>query len=267
MKKKKMNYIFVDFENVQPSFDNLPSNLPIKIFLFIGAKQKRIPVELAVSIQKLGIETEYICIDKIGKNALDFHIVFYLGKIYEQDHDGYFHIISKDTGFDILIEHLREKQISVRRFDDIEDIPISNRHSLSLIDEQIDSFIEHFKKDNRPKRLESLYNVIYSLSGKTLNDNQLNKIVNRMRQRKIIKIDNSNQVIYNMLSETDERVNRVVEYLQRGRKPKTLYSLHNAIYSFLGQSLNDKQIDRIINKMLEQELIEEDEYNELIYYI
>jgi len=88
-----------------------------------------------------------------------------------------------------------------------------------------------------------------------------------MRQRKIIKIDNSNQVIYNILSETDERVNRVVEYLQRGRKPKTLYSLHNAIYSFLGQSVNDKQIDRIINKMLEQELIEEDEYNELIYYI
>jgi hypothetical protein len=106
----RTNYIFIDFENVQPSSLNLPKNMPFKVFIFVGAKQKKLPIKLAISMQNLGENAEYILVDNSGKNILDFYITFYLGKLSEKDPKGYFHIITKDTGFDMLIKHLREKK-------------------------------------------------------------------------------------------------------------------------------------------------------------
>lgn len=53
-----------------------------------------------------------------GSNALDFHIAFYLGVLAVRDSAAYFHIISKDTGYDPLIRHLRAKNIKAHRFED-----------------------------------------------------------------------------------------------------------------------------------------------------
>ena len=124
MKQKRKNYILVDFENVQPQSFVLPKNHEFKVIVFIGANQTKVPLELASNMQNIGSDAEYIQISGNGKNALDFHITYYLGKMLEKDPEGHFHIISKDTGFNVLIKHLRDKKASVYRHNDIHNIPI-----------------------------------------------------------------------------------------------------------------------------------------------
>lgn len=77
-KKVRTNYIFIDYENVQPSTFSIPPDYPFKVLLFIGATQTKITIELAASRQELGKNAEYVKITGNGKNALDFHVAFIL---------------------------------------------------------------------------------------------------------------------------------------------------------------------------------------------
>jgi hypothetical protein len=192
-KKLKNNYIFVDFENVQPTSFQFPKDYPFKIIIFIGANQTKIPIELATSMQSLGDNAEYVIISGNGKNALDFHITFYLGKLYEKDPEGYFHIISKDTGFDILIKHLKEKKALINRYNDISEVPAlkqSNCETLP-IHEKISLIIDYLiKRGNaKPRKVETLANTINSICARGLNSNQLDVIIKAMAKKKLIIID------------------------------------------------------------------------------
>jgi hypothetical protein len=187
------NYIFVDFENVQPTSFEFPKDYPFKIIIFIGANQTKIPIELATSMQSLGHNAEYVIICGNGKNALDFHITFYLGKLYEKDPEGYFHIISKDTGFDILIKHLKEKKTLINRYNNINEIPALKQSNCETmpIDKKINLIVEHLiKRGNaKPRKVETLSNSINSLCAKTLSKNQLDAVIKAMVKEKLIVID------------------------------------------------------------------------------
>ncbi len=190
----RIHYIFVDFENVQPTSIKFPKDCPFKIFVFIGANQTKLPIELAVSMQKLGHNGTYVIINGNGKNALDFHITFYLGKLFEKDPNGHFHIISKDTGFDILIQHLKEKKALINRCNDINEvcgkkIEASTCDSLST-DEKIKLIVQHLLKrgNSKPRKVETLSNTINSLCTGNLNKNQLNNLITVLAKRGLIMI-------------------------------------------------------------------------------
>ena len=75
----KTEIVLIDFENVQPTnMDGLTGG-PYKVKVFVGAKQTKIPFEMARALQAL--DTEYIQIDGNGRNALDFHIAYYIGRL------------------------------------------------------------------------------------------------------------------------------------------------------------------------------------------
>jgi hypothetical protein len=120
------NYILIDYENVQPTDLALLDDRPFKVKLFLGANQSKIPVALAVAVQSLGANAEYVHLDSSGPNALDFHIAYYLGALAAQEPSACFDIISKDTGFDPLIRHLKTKGVNVQRRDSIACIPLRN---------------------------------------------------------------------------------------------------------------------------------------------
>ena len=192
-KKLRNNYIFVDFENVQPTSFQFPKDYPFKVIIFVGASQTKIPIELVTSMQSLGDDAEYVRISGNGKNALDFHITFYLGKLYEKDPGGYFHIISKDTGFDILIKHLKEKKVLINRYNEIDEIPAlkqSNCETLP-IHEKINLIIDYLiKRGNaKPRKVETLANTINSICARSLNNKQLDVIIKAMAKEKLIVID------------------------------------------------------------------------------
>lgn len=211
-KKRRNNYILVDFENVQPKSFVLPKNHKFKIIVFIGAKQTKVPVELVSAIQNMGSNAEYIQISGNGKNALDFHITFYLGKLSEKDPTGYFHILSKDTGFDILIQHLRKNKILAFRHNNIHNIPMLKQDEINEssiqkennwknleLREQSNIVVKYLLKrgNAKPKKFETLFNAINSLSFKSLSTNQLHSLINFMKQKKLISI-NDDKITYKL---------------------------------------------------------------------
>ena len=97
--------LLVDLENVQTiDLSRLPPNARIRIFH--GMTQKKLPAELVAQAQPLGRRVEWIKISGQGRNALDFHIAFYLGQELAVSPDSQCAILSRDTGFDPLIRHL-----------------------------------------------------------------------------------------------------------------------------------------------------------------
>ena len=108
-------FILVDFENVQPaSLGSLqPGDCHIK--LFAGEHQKKVDFALVQALQQFGSHAEYIQIVGNGKDALDFHIAFYIGRLSMAHPAAAFTIVSRDTGFDPLVKHVIGMGIACRR--------------------------------------------------------------------------------------------------------------------------------------------------------
>lgn len=119
----RINYVLVDYENVQVHSLDLLQQPHFRVQIFLGPNNSKIPKELVISVHRMLERAEYVQLDTPGSNALDFHVTYYLGRLTEKDPSGYFHIISRDKGFDSLIKHLREQGISIARSESIEDMP------------------------------------------------------------------------------------------------------------------------------------------------
>ena len=119
----RTNFVLVDFENVQPKDLALLKDGPFKVKMFLGPHQSKIPVAQAAALQSLGSIAEYVILEAAGKNALDFHIAYYIGVLSSQEPTAFFHIISKDSGFDPLIKHLKARKVFAQRSPCIADIP------------------------------------------------------------------------------------------------------------------------------------------------
>ena len=109
-----MKHILIDFENTQPDAAQLRALNPddSHIWLFLGKnQQKTLPIELCETLCRFGRHVHFIRIAKTGKNALDFYLAYYLGQITTEDNDALICILSRDTGFDVLVEHLENEHL------------------------------------------------------------------------------------------------------------------------------------------------------------
>jgi hypothetical protein len=106
--------LLVDLENIQKiDLAAVPADARVRVFY--GVTQKKIPTELVVQAQPLGTRLEWIKISGQGKNALDFHIAFYLGQELTASPASDYVILSRDTGFDPLVRHLHGRGYTCRR--------------------------------------------------------------------------------------------------------------------------------------------------------
>jgi len=118
----KTNYVFVDYENVPlKSLERLEGE-QFHVRIFLGPNNTKLPIEIVLAVQNMKERAEYIVLGTPGANALDFHIAYYLGVTAMTEPSAFFHIISKDTGFDPLIKHLRTKKMNVFRAASIEEM-------------------------------------------------------------------------------------------------------------------------------------------------
>jgi hypothetical protein len=193
------NYILIDFENVQPTNIELLKKHPFKIFVFVGENQVRIPFEIANVLQEFGNEAKYIKISGNGQNSLDFHIAFYIGQLVSQDADGYYHIVSKDTGFDPLVKHLRGKKIKVNRVNDLAEIPILRISNTTDKDEKISAIVKNLagRGQSRPRKITTLSNTINSLFTNKLDENELQNVIKILQTKNFISLNQEN-VSYNL---------------------------------------------------------------------
>lgn len=186
----KTNYVLIDYENVQVKSLALLKGEHFRVKVFLGPKNPKLHRDLVFTMQKFGDRGEYIVLEAGGKNALDFHVAYYLGVLAAADPTGFFHVISKDTGFDPLLGHLKAKGVSAARSISIEAMPGFGQVAAGttepnrapdkakpkspaargpvddLIKIAVDDLIK--RKASRPRTLKTLRSTIHARCGKDL---------------------------------------------------------------------------------------------------
>lgn len=189
----RTNYVLIDLENVQPaSLAGLDGEF-FRVLIFVGAGQTKIPFELAMAAQSLGTRASYIKISGHGSNALDFHIAYYLGKLIQQEPTAYFHIISKDTGFDPLIQHARAQKVGIARSKDVSEIPLLKAANSHTLREKVEVVIANLRQrgSSKPRTVKTLSSTIQSLFQKQLPDDELKMLLADMQSTGAIIITDS----------------------------------------------------------------------------
>ena len=186
----KNYFVLVDFENVQPKDIGLLNGGPFKIRVFVGAHQAKIPVEIARALQAFGPNADYIQVDGSGRNALDFHIAYYIGRLAAENPDACIYLLSKDTGFDPLIKHLIAQNIVCTRFKSIADIHLGKAPYSESVSEKIDVIIDNLtrRKAAKPRTVKTLRSTIKALLGNQLMDEELDELIEQLTQRRAINV-------------------------------------------------------------------------------
>jgi hypothetical protein len=190
-KNVKVNYLLIDLENVKPENLGLVSGGQFKIKVFVVANQKNVPLAMAQTLQSFGPDAEYIQIESHGKNALDFHIAFYIGRLAMESPGAFFHIISGDTGFDPLIRHLKTKKILCLRSTSIEAIPLVRVMNSKSLPERVAAVIDYLKRRQvgRPRTVKTLGSSIRTQFGGQMADDEVSKTIEALAKQGAIAID------------------------------------------------------------------------------
>lgn len=193
----RTNYVLIDFESVQPGSLDLLRRDHFRVLVFVGANQAKVPFELATALQNKGDNGEYVKIAGSGKNALDFHIAFCIGQLSERDPSAFFHIISKDKGFDPLIAYLKDKGILAARASTIDSIGIVKAGNAKTPDERAQLFIAKLgqPKVTKPRTVKTLSSTIGAFFQKQLTDEEIAAIVGVMENEGLITV-NEGKVTY-----------------------------------------------------------------------
>ena len=201
----RTNYVLVDFENVQPQDIGLLKGGPFKVKIFLGPNQSKIPVSLAAALQSLGENAEYVSLETAGNNALDFHIAYYIGVLSAAEPTAFFHVISKDTGFDSLLKYLKGRKIFAQRSICIADIPYFKPVLPAAPEAQVESVIADLvrRKASKPRTQKTLLSTLHALFKKELSEQQLAALFAALCKRGIVKVDGT-KVSYTLPAELSQ---------------------------------------------------------------
>lgn len=189
----RTNFVLIDYENVQPKDLGLLKDGPFRVKVFLGPNQSKVPVALAAALQSLGSNAEYVVLESAGTNALDFHIAYYIGVLSCEDPTSFFHIISKDSGFDPLIKHLKGKKVFAQRSTCISDIPYFNSSLPAAPDAQVGVVVADLirRKASKPRTQKTLLSTLHALFKKELSEQQLTQLFASLCSRGIVRVEGS----------------------------------------------------------------------------
>jgi PIN domain len=189
----RTNYIFVDFENVPETDLDRIACKPVKVRLILGERHTTLPVKVVKLIQKYADQVRLIETVLNGKNALDFVLAYEVGVESEKDPTGYFHVLSRDKGFDALIRHLKSKEILAARHIAFGEIPV-----LMNVAERSKLLATHFKenKTSHPKKRQALEAQIQATFGKVLSPEEIEETIRGLVAGKIIALSEKGEVNY-----------------------------------------------------------------------
>jgi septum formation topological specificity factor MinE len=188
---KRTNYVLIDYESVQPSQLELLNRDGFVAYVFVGKAQTKLSFETVSAIQDLGERAKNLKISGAGHNTLDFHIAFYIGHIGATDPDAFFHIISKDKGFDPLIEHLRERKVFSARSETIGEIPIIRASTAKKPKERMGLVVDRLKTGNsRPRTLPALRSAIEAILYKKVGESDVQAVIVQMDKVGFVTVTN-----------------------------------------------------------------------------
>jgi hypothetical protein len=181
--------LLVDYENIgKVDLGAIPAG--VRVPFFFGASQRSVPTEFLKAALRLGERFVPIDIEGQGKNALDFHIAFYLGEYLARSPQSACVILSRDKGFDPLIKHLTKRGFAVRRANSIAEAlagvaPAAatvSRQPPALLDTAL-SVLAAAQKSRRPRRRTGLVAYLHSHFSKKIPETELQRLIDQMIAR------------------------------------------------------------------------------------
>jgi hypothetical protein len=195
-----MNHVFVDFENVHEVDPALFGAKSVSLTLLLGARQTKLDAALVEKLLEHAASVQLVRLTSSGKNALDFTLAYYVGRAVMADPTGHFHIVSGDTGFDPLIEHLRSRHIHADRHDNFSPLtsPAPAKTTSVPPEDLLTRASEHLSKlvTNRPKRKKTLISHLRARFDKTATDAEMEDLVNRLCKAGHLTIGEKDAVTY-----------------------------------------------------------------------
>ncbi len=109
----KEQHLLVDYENVQPSIEDLLKLAPklTDVWLFHGPNQ----IKRAKQLQAAHERVTLVPHSGKGKNALDFHLSFYLGYVAAKHPEANLMVVANDKGYDAMIGHAKDLGFTATR--------------------------------------------------------------------------------------------------------------------------------------------------------
>ena len=179
--------LLVDYENVgRVDLSAIPAG--VRVPFFFGASQKTVPTDFLKAALKLGERFVPIDIEGQGKNALDFHIAFYLGEFLAATPNAKCIVLSKDKGFDPLIKHLVGRGFNVLRAATLsEAFSISTPASPSKgkvppTDQLAKAFewLRGTQKNRRPRKRKGLAAHLFNHFGKKVPEEKIQAFIDEL---------------------------------------------------------------------------------------
>lgn len=171
--------LLVDFENVQKiDLSTLPDDF--RVTVFVGDAQPSLPFSLVQGAQPFGENLEWIRVEGKGRNALDFHLSYYLGCLLTVCPRTEVVILSKDSGFDPLMRHLKKTGVCCRRIGSLLDL---EGRSEAVDEINYIRVVKHLTKiatDTRPRRRSTLANYISGIFQRKLPAREVQEIISQL---------------------------------------------------------------------------------------
>lgn len=215
-----VNHVFVDYENVHAVDPTLIGSKTVHVTLLLGAKKTTLDASVVEKLMQHADTVEMIRLTSSGRNALDFTLAYYLGRAVLADPCGHFHIVSKDKGYDALIEHLRSKHIFALRHEGFTTLtssaaakPAASTSPSTLpaakpqpkvvtlaLREKVERVLEHFRKPttNRPRTKNRLTSHLVSHLGKKVTEAEVLRIIETLSQAGQLVIGDKGKVTYHL---------------------------------------------------------------------
>lgn len=119
MERRKL--VLVDYENVH-KVDLSVLDDSYSAIIFVGVNQNIPKAARKESTAHRFRRAEFRQVVGAGKNALDFHIAFQLGRTFETSRTTVCIVLSRDKGFDPLLLHLNSVGFECRRVDSLDEL-------------------------------------------------------------------------------------------------------------------------------------------------
>ena len=198
-----MKYAFIDYENLH-SLDGLNLVEYERIFLFVGAANKCINLTEKFSDE---VHITLITVKEIGKNNVDFHIAYYLGKLDTiVDKRIEFYILSNDQGYNGICQFISQqnnKRVCLRlennkpEMQKVESVPEPQK--IDKVTQTVNEYVAYIKqavKRHLPAKLSTLQNDIHNKTclrqfNKQNEQSTIANVIQQLAHHQFIKIVDS----------------------------------------------------------------------------
>ncbi|HYG35045.1 MAG TPA: PIN domain-containing protein [Clostridia bacterium] len=193
MNLTKQNYVLVDFENVQSIDLERIKSMPVKVVIFAGQNQKSVSMELFRKVCAMPGVVEVVEGVGSGKNALDFQMACYAGRIAEREPEAFVHFVSKDKGFDIVVQYLKsEKRFSSRvdSFSSLLFLAPSDEYKRFTLPQKVEHVIGRLQRCSatRPRKLKTLQSSMNAMFSKQLDEPAIKEVLDHLiSSRKVVE--------------------------------------------------------------------------------